>query len=80
MVDIVCPGDGNWLGAVLANAWALSGDILRDMGALFRRFEFAYTDVSIGAFGSVHLFMATKRQKQITKLGKISSKVYLKET
>jgi hypothetical protein len=40
--------------------WERSGDVLRDMAALFRQCELEYTDKAIGAWGSVRLYVATK--------------------
>jgi hypothetical protein len=31
------------------------------MDALFRQFQFEYTDREIGGFGSVHLYLAEKK-------------------
>ena len=45
----------------LHNRWIVLGDIVRDMGAMFRRFDFEYTDQEIGGFGSVHLYVAEKK-------------------
>jgi hypothetical protein len=41
--------------------WVALGDIVRDMDALFRQFQFEYTDREIGGFGSVHLYLAEKK-------------------
>lgn len=61
LIDIDYPADRNWLGMRMTRLWAALGDILRDMGALFRRFDFDYTDREIGGFGSVHLYVAEKK-------------------
>jgi ubiquinone/menaquinone biosynthesis C-methylase UbiE len=60
LIDVTYPPDQNWLGSRLAMLWERSGDILRDMETLFRDCEFDYTDESIGAWGSVRLYVATK--------------------
>jgi ubiquinone/menaquinone biosynthesis C-methylase UbiE len=60
LIDFTFPPDENWLGSRLAMLWERSGDILRDMETLFRDCEFDYTDESIGAWGSVRLYVATK--------------------
>lgn len=60
LIDFTYPEDGNRLGAAIARFWARSGDIIRDMNALFRRFDFDVTDRPIGGFGSVHLYIARK--------------------
>ena len=61
MVDVGYPADRGTLGLNLARFWAIQGDILRDMGALFDEIGFDYTDEEVGGFGSIHLYVATKR-------------------
>ena len=61
MVDINYPRNGNRLGSALVALWRHACDLIRDMDALFREFGFAVTDEEIGGFGSVHLYVATKR-------------------
>lgn len=61
IIDVNYPADGNWLGSRLIDLWKLTGDIVRDMPALFRDFGFDATEEEIGGFGSVHLYVATKR-------------------
>jgi ubiquinone/menaquinone biosynthesis C-methylase UbiE len=62
LVDIEYPADRNWLGMRMTRFWAALGDIIRDMDAMFRQFGFEFTDQEIGGFGSVHLYVAEKRQ------------------
>ncbi|RDH78072.1 class I SAM-dependent methyltransferase [Mycolicibacterium moriokaense] len=61
MVDIGYPRDGNRIGRALVEAWKRTGDVIRDMPALFERFGFDVRQVSVGGFDSVHLYVATKR-------------------
>ena len=61
LIDIEYPADRNWLGMRMTRIWIALGDIVRDMGALFRQFNFEYTDREIGGFGSVHLYLAEKK-------------------
>jgi len=61
LIDIDYPADRNWLGMRMTRFWAALGDILRDMDAMFRQFDFEYTDREIGGFGSVHLRVAEKK-------------------
>lgn len=61
MVDVGHPSDGNRLGSLLVEMWKRSGDLIRDMPALFDRFGFDVWEDSIGGFGSVHLYVAIKR-------------------
>jgi ubiquinone/menaquinone biosynthesis C-methylase UbiE len=61
LVDIDYPQEQSWLGNQITRFWAASGDILRDMKSLFNQIGFEYTDQEIGGFGSVHLYIATKK-------------------
>jgi ubiquinone/menaquinone biosynthesis C-methylase UbiE len=61
MIDICYPQDGNRLGTFLTNAWKAGGDIIRDMPALFEQSGFEFLDREIGGYGSVHLYVATKK-------------------
>ena len=61
LIDIDYPADRNWMGMRMIRFWIALGDILRDMGAIFRQFDFEYTDREIGGFGSVHLHVAEKK-------------------
>jgi hypothetical protein len=45
----------------LTNFWQRAGDLIRDMGGLFRRVGFSYSDEAIGGYGSVHLYVAIKK-------------------
>jgi len=66
IVDINYPRDrGNCLGMTMTRMWKAAGDIIRDMVALFDEFGLEYTDEEIGGFGSVHLYMVTKRYGDI---------------
>ena len=60
LIDFSFPPDQNWLGTKVAALVERSGDVLRDMGTLFRECELDYTDESIGAWNSVHLYVATR--------------------
>ena len=60
MIDFSFPPDRNWLGTKVAASMERSGDVLRDMGALFRECELEYSDEPIGAWNSVHLYLARK--------------------
>jgi len=60
LIDFTYPHDRNWLGTKLA-AWVEnSGDVLRDMRALFDECGFEYTDTPIGGWRSVRLYVATR--------------------
>jgi SAM-dependent methyltransferase len=60
IIDVNYPSDGNRLGTILVESWKRSGDLIRDMHALFAEFDIDATDQEIGGFGSVHLYLATK--------------------
>ena len=51
----------NRLGMALTRFWMASGDIIRDMGGLFRDLGWEFQEEEIGGFGSVHLYVAQKR-------------------
>lgn len=61
LIDVNYPPDRNWLGTKLTDLWQRSGDIIRDMGELFNRAGFSYSDQAIGGYGSVHLYVAVKK-------------------
>jgi ubiquinone/menaquinone biosynthesis C-methylase UbiE len=60
MIDVSYPPNRNWLGMWLARFWRASGDILRDMQALFDAMGMACTQKEIGGLGTVQLYMAEK--------------------
>lgn len=60
MIDVNFPRDGNRAGRLLARFWQAAGDLLRDVPALFREMGWPCQDREIGAFGSVHLYLADK--------------------
>ncbi len=61
LIDINYPADGNRLGTWLTEVWKYAGDLIRDMRSLFREFPLEHVDQEIGGWGSVHLYVATKR-------------------
>ena len=62
LIDINYPRDGNPVGILLTRLWVSLGDIVRDLEPLFRAFDFAFSEREIGGWGSVHLYLAKKRQ------------------
>ena len=64
MVDINYPPDGNKVGTMLTKSWKAAGDIIRDVPELFERFGYEYMDQEVGGFGSVHLYVGTKPEKE----------------
>jgi len=61
LIDVNYPANGNWLGTRLTEFWKRSGDLVRDMGELFRECGLDYSDEEIGGAGSVHLYVAARR-------------------
>jgi ubiquinone/menaquinone biosynthesis C-methylase UbiE len=61
MIDVGYPEDRNWLGMVFTKFWMASGDIIRDMGALFDDSDWVFQEEEIGGFGSIHLFVARRK-------------------
>lgn len=68
LIDIGFPPDRNWLGTSVAKLWQRAGDIVRDMATLFSDCGLDFSDESIGAWGSVRLYVATKRTGSETPL------------
>jgi len=60
LIDINYPVDNNWVGTKLTRSWQLSGDLVRDIDRILAAHGFAYEDVEIGGFGSVHLYICEK--------------------
>ena len=48
-------------GTRLTDLWKRAGDLVRDMGALFRERGLDYSDEEIGGRGSIHLYVAARR-------------------
>lgn len=62
IIDVNYPHDDNLLGTALMSMGRLSGDLVRDMNSLFDACELDASDREIGGFGSIHLYLATKRR------------------
>jgi ubiquinone/menaquinone biosynthesis C-methylase UbiE len=60
LIDVGYPDDDNRLGTLLTELWRKSGDLIRDMDALFQEAGLEYRKEPIGGFGSVHLYVAAK--------------------
>jgi ubiquinone/menaquinone biosynthesis C-methylase UbiE len=63
ILDINYPHDNKLPGTLITKAWKAGGDIVRDMGGLFDDFGYDFSDQEVGGYGSVHLYIATKRIK-----------------
>ena len=59
LLDVAYPRDGNALGMGLAELWKLTGDLVRDSGALLAAAGFRVEEREVGGFGSVHLYLST---------------------
>ncbi len=59
LIDVGYPTDGNRLGTWLTRFWKLT-DLIRDMDALFESFDLRVTHESVGGWGSIHLWVATR--------------------
>ena len=60
IIDVNYPCDANRLGTALVGLWKRSGDLIRDMPALFAERDLDVIDREIGGFGSVHLYLAKR--------------------
>jgi ubiquinone/menaquinone biosynthesis C-methylase UbiE len=60
LIDVGYPSDANRLGTWLTRGWMLTGDLIRDMDALFRDVGLEVEDEEIGGWGSIHLWVATR--------------------
>jgi ubiquinone/menaquinone biosynthesis C-methylase UbiE len=61
LVDFDYPKNRNRFGYLIVKLWEKFGDIIKDINALLKHFEFNYEDIPVGGFGSVHLFIAQKK-------------------
>lgn len=62
LVDFDYPKERNLLGYLIVRLWEKLGDIIKDINSLLIKYDFDYKDLSVGGFGSVHLFIATKKE------------------
>jgi len=60
MLDVNFPRDGNRVGTALVEMWKRSGDLIRDMHALFGEAGLDASDEEVGGWGSVHLYLAAR--------------------
>jgi ubiquinone/menaquinone biosynthesis C-methylase UbiE len=61
LIDVGYPDDENKIGTLLTELWRRSGDLIRDMDTLLVEAGFDYRNEAIGGFGSIQLYVATKR-------------------
>lgn len=60
LVDFDYPVNRNLYGYLIVRFWEYMGDVMKDILFLIQKHGFEVEDSPIGAFGSVHLFVATK--------------------
>lgn len=60
MLDVNFPHNRNWLGTSLTRFWMLTGDVIREMDAVFKAAGLDYQEREVGGAGSVHLYIAEK--------------------
>ena len=61
LVDFDFPKNRNRFGYMIVKLWEKLGDVIKDINFLLTKYDFEYEDISVGGFGSVHLFIATKK-------------------
>ncbi len=61
LVDFDYPNNRNGFGYIIVKLWEKFGDIIKDINSLLTKYDFEYEDISVGGFGSVHLFIAKKK-------------------
>lgn len=61
LVDFDYPNNRNIAGYLIVRLWEKLGDIIKDIKSLLAKYDFDYKDISVGGFGSVHLFIAQKK-------------------
>ncbi len=61
LVDFDYPKNRNRFGYMIVKLWEKFGDVIKDINLLLTKYDFEYEDISVGGFGSVHLFIATKK-------------------
>ena len=60
LVDFDYPDNRNLFGYLIVKLWEKFGDIIKDIKSILMEQNFDYEAVSVGGFGSVHLFLARK--------------------
>ena len=62
LVDFDYPKERNLIGFLIVRLWEKLGDIIKDINSLLIKYDFDYKDLPVGGFGSVHLFIAEKKE------------------
>lgn len=61
LVDFDYPKNRNRFGYLIVRLWEKFCDIIKDINSLLMQYDFDYKDISVGGFGSVHLFIAQNK-------------------
>jgi len=61
IVDFDFPNNRNIFGYLVVKLWEKFGDIIKNINLLLTQHNFEYNDISVGGFGSVHMFIAQKK-------------------
>ena len=61
LLDFDYPKNRNRFGYLIVRLWERFGDIIKDINSILTESNFDYKDISVGGFGSVHLFIAQKK-------------------
>ena len=61
LLDFDYPKNRNRFGYMIVRLWERFGDIIKDINSILTESNFDYKDISVGGFGSVHLFIAQKK-------------------
>lgn len=62
LVDFDYPKERNLMGYLIIRMWEKFGDIIKDINLLLKKYDFDYKDYPVGGFGSVHFFIAVKKE------------------
>ena len=62
LVDFDYPRNRNRIGYMIVRLWEKFGDIIKDINSLLLQHDFDYKDISVGGFGSVHMFIVQKKK------------------
>lgn len=64
LVDFDYPANRNRFGVGLTRLMVRGGDTIRDLSKLMQAFPFDFSEIEIGGFGSVHLYVAIKQRDE----------------
>jgi ubiquinone/menaquinone biosynthesis C-methylase UbiE len=61
MVMVNFPRNQNVMGTLIVRLWKKSGEVIRDMPPIFKKYNFDFTEKEMGPFDVVHLYIADKK-------------------